>query len=154
MLTPSHSVLTGGVTCSDVSRAGRPATLDGLEAAIRAAWSLDTCDPSDAAEWTPANPARGQCAVTALVVHDLLGGQLLEAEVHHADGSARGFHYWNRLAGLDVDLTSDQFTDREVVGEPHLVERLASAPWLAHDQYLILRDRVRAALGLPAARAG
>ena len=37
---------------------------------------------------------------------------------------------------------------------PHLIERLASAPWLAHDQYLIFRDRVRAALGLPAARAG
>ena len=67
---------------------------------------IETCDPSDAALWTPANPSRGQCAVTALVVHDLLGGLLLEAEVHHADGSPQGFHYWNRLAGLDVDLPS------------------------------------------------
>ncbi len=91
--------------------------------------------------------------MTALVVHDLLGGQLLEAEVHNADGSPQGFHYWNRLAGIDVDLTLDQFTDGEVVGEPRLIERLASAPWLAHGPYLTLRDRVRAALHLPAAPA-
>ena len=62
--------------------------------------------------------------MTALVVHDLLGGQLLEAEVHHADGSPQGYHYWNRLAGLDVDLTYEQFADGEVVGAPRLIERL------------------------------
>jgi len=138
------------VTYSDGSRGGRPLTLEGLEAAIRASWSLDTCDPSDAAQWTPANPSRGQCAVTALVVHDLLGGLLLEAEVHRADGSPQGFHYWNRLAGVDVDLTWDQFADGEVVEEPRLIDRLPSAPWLAHDQYLTFRDRVRAALHMPA----
>ena len=147
-------MLTDGVTCSDDSRAGPPLTLVGLEAAIRASWSFETCDPSDAAVWTPANPSRGQCAVTALVVHDLLGGQLLEAEVHHADGSPQGYHYWNRLAGLDVDLTYEQFADGEVVGAPRLIERLASAPWLAHEQYLVFRDRVRTALHLPADPAG
>ena len=143
-------MLTDGVTCSDDPRAGPPLTLEDLEAAIRASWSFETCDPSDADVWTPANPSRGQCAVTALVVHDLLGGQLLEAEVHHADGSPQGYHYWNRLAGLDVDLTFEQFAGGEVVGAPRLIERLASAPWLAHEQYLVFRDRVRAALGLPA----
>lgn len=47
-----------------------------LEAAIRAAWALDTCDPVDGDDWSPANPSRGQCGSTALVVHDLLGGDL------------------------------------------------------------------------------
>jgi hypothetical protein len=28
-----------------------------LEAAIRAAWALDTCDPVDAEDWSQANPS-------------------------------------------------------------------------------------------------
>lgn len=127
----------------------RPLTLEALEAAIRDSWSIESCDPTDVAVWTPDNPARGQCAVTALVVHDLLGGELLEAEVRNPDGSRQGFHYWNRLAGLDVDLTLSQFRDGEVVQEPHPIDRLPSAPWLAHDQYLAFRERVRASLQRP-----
>jgi hypothetical protein len=91
--------------------------------------------------------------VTALVLHDFLGGQLLEAEVHHADGSHQGFHYWNRFAGVDVDLTRRQFREGEVVQPPHLIERLPSFPWRAQEQYVIFRDRVRAAL-LVQARCG
>jgi hypothetical protein len=125
-------------------------TLTDLEVAMRASWSLETCDPTDAQSWTPQNPSLGQCAVTALVVHDLVGGRLLEAEVFHADGSPQGFHYWNRLAGLDIDLTRAQFTGGEQVGDPHLIERLPLQPWLAQDKYVIFRERVRAALGLPA----
>jgi hypothetical protein len=45
-----------------------------IEALIRASWSEKTCDPVDLPEWSAENPARGQCAVTALVVQDLLGG--------------------------------------------------------------------------------
>ncbi len=84
--------------------------------------------------------------MTALVVHDLLGGELLEAEVDHADGSHQGFHYWNRFAGVDVDLTRRQFADGEVVLPPHLIERLPDVPWLAEEQYVIFRERVSAAL--------
>ena len=84
--------------------------------------------------------------MTALVVHDLLGGQLLEAEVCRADGAPQGFHYWNRLAGVDIDLTRRQFTSGEVVQPPHLIDRLPSAPWRAQDQYVLFRDRVREAL--------
>ena len=106
-------VLTIFVAGPNSPAEGRRPTLQGLEAAIRASWSLETCDPTDVSEWTPSNPSRGQCAVTALVVHDLIGGELLEAEVHNQDGSRQGFHYWNRLAGVDLDLTRDQFTSRE-----------------------------------------
>ncbi len=84
--------------------------------------------------------------MTALVLHDFLGGQLLEAEVLHADGSHQGFHYWNRFAGVDVDLTRRQFREGEVVQTPHLIERLPAFPWRAQEQYVIFRDRVRAAL--------
>jgi hypothetical protein len=99
-------------------------SLSEIEQAIRASWSLETCDPVDVADWSPVNPARGQCAVTALVVQDLLGGALLLAEVRNADGSRQGVHYWNRLAGgLEVDLTREQFTPTEVVQAPEVVDR-------------------------------
>jgi hypothetical protein len=134
------------MACADGSTDRRPLTLEGLEAAIRASWSLETCDPTDLPRWSAANPSLGQCAVTALVVHDLLGGQLVEAEVQHRDGSRQGFHYWNRLAGVDVDLTRAQFKDGEVMWEPHLIDRLPSFPWRADEQYLVFRDRVHATL--------
>jgi hypothetical protein len=138
-------VLTGTVE-SNVKDGSDGFTLESVEAAIRASWSVETCDPTDALQWTPANPSRGQCAVTALVVHDLFGGQLLEAEVHFHDGSRQGFHYWNRLAGVDTDFTREQFTRHEFLQEPQVIDRLPEFPWRAQDQYLIFRERVHAAL--------
>jgi ADP-ribose pyrophosphatase YjhB (NUDIX family) len=95
-----------------------------LEHAIRAAWCLWTADPVDQPDWTDANPASGQCASTALVVQDRLGGELLIADVHEADGSRQGVHYWNRLPdGSELDLTREQFRGGEVIGRPRRVER-------------------------------
>lgn len=72
------------------------------------AGSRETCDPVDQDAWSPAKPARGQCGVTALVLQDLLGGELLLAEVRNVDGSRQGVHYWNRLGGgLEIDLTRE-----------------------------------------------
>src|SRR3954454_24381861 len=94
-----------------------------IEGVIRGSWSRESCDPVDLADWSPENPARGQCGVTALVVQDLLGGELLLAEVHHVDGRRQGVHYWNRIGGVEVDLTREQFRDGEVIGAPRVVER-------------------------------
>jgi hypothetical protein len=119
-----------------------------LEAVIRSSWSERTCDPLDVDDWSPANPARGQCAATALVVQDLLGGELLIAEVRNADGSRQGVHYWNRLGeGVELDLTREQFTPGEVVQAPETVARPpdTSVGRLA-GQYRALANAVRAAL--------
>jgi hypothetical protein len=121
-------------------------TLAILESAIRASWSIETCDPVDVPNWTPANPARGQCGVTSLLVHDLVGGQLLGAEVSFPDGTRQGFHYWNRLHDLDVDLTREQFTDGEVVLEPRVIDRPPGLPTRGAEQYLLFRERVLALL--------
>lgn len=49
-------------------------------------------------------PSRGQCAVTALVVQDWLGGVLLRAV------TPLGSHYWNCIPLVgEIDLTRDQF---------------------------------------------
>ena len=124
-------------------------TREDIEAAVRAAWARDTCDPVDADDWSLANPARGQCGTTALTVNDLLGGELLLAEVLHADGSRQGVHWWNRLPdGTEIDLTREQFTSHEVIQQPRAMPRPSEPPKRAAEQYLTLKHRVFDALGV------
>lgn len=128
-------------------------TLRALENAVRASWSIETCDPVDRHEWSSDNPARGQCGVTALVLSDLLGGVLLEAEVF-LGGEKVEYHYWNRLpGGFDVDLTREQFTRGETFSAPREITPQAPGPEHAPG-YVLLADRVRARLGPVAAAAG
>jgi len=56
-------------------------TLTAVERAVRASWGVDTCDPVDRLDWRPDNPSRGQCGVTALVLHDLFGGDRVLARL-------------------------------------------------------------------------
>jgi hypothetical protein len=124
-------------------------SLAAIDRAVRAGWSRETCDPVDLPDWSPSNPARGQCGVTALVLWELLGGELLLAPVFRADGSRQGVHYWNRLvAGVEVDLTREQFTAGERVGEPAAVTAPRGGPTRLAAEYALLRRRVRDSLGL------
>jgi hypothetical protein len=123
-------------------------SLADVERAVRASWSAETAFASaDYLHRAPDRPSRGQCGTTALVVHDLLGGELLVAGVA-VEGVVDGVHYWNRLPdGRCVDLTADQFVDGEVVQAPRVVERPGPPkPERARAAYGLLRDRVVAAL--------
>lgn len=123
--------------------------IDQLRPILRTAWGPDTCDPHDRPDWRPDNPARGQCGVTALVVQDLLGGDLVLGEVF-VEQVKVGHHYWNRLPdGRDVDLTADQFHPGEVVTGGQLQRRPPGPPRRCREQYEILSRRVRAALAPP-----
>ena len=55
----------------------------------------------------PGVPSAGQCAAVALIVHELLGGELVSA---HVGGIS---HWFNRLPTdlgmVDIDTTADQF---------------------------------------------
>jgi hypothetical protein len=153
-VTSGICLVRAGVYLSDVAplathnEFGRVVTLTEVEEAIKASWSIETCDPIDTDNWSPDNPSRGQCGATALVVRDLLGGELLEAEVLFANGERQGFHYWNRLAGIEVDLTRDQFRPDEVVQPPQTVVGPPEFPWVVAEQHAILRQRVFAVLHL------
>lgn len=71
-----------------------------LRVALRRAWSRET-----AVQWSAENPANGQCNVTAAVVHDLFGGEILRTRMPGL------WHYYNRIGGQRMDLTDSQFTD-------------------------------------------
>lgn len=58
---------------------------------------------SSSSLWSEDNPARGQCGVTALVVQDRFGGELLKTPV---DGR---WHFYNRVGGVRYDFTAEQF---------------------------------------------
>lgn len=130
------------VSCTDLAT---------LQRVIADSWDATTCDPVDL-PWSPANPGRGQCSVTALVLNDLLGGELVLAEVTRRDGSRQGVHYWNRVGGLDLDLTRSQFGDDEIVGPGRVVRRPPTGPRRCRDQYERLRARVLARLPRGAAQ--
>ena len=120
---------------------------ESLRPLLEAAWGRDTCDPHDLADWTPENPARGQCGVTALVAQELLGGSLVLGEVF-VGASKVGYHYWNRLPdGRDVDFTADQFRPDELVVGGEIQERPAGGPGRCREQYELFRGRVIAAVG-------
>ena len=124
-----------------------PMPLAAVENAIRASWAGDTCDPDDLPNWRPDNPARGQCGVTALVIHDLLGGELILGEVY-VNGQKEGHHWWNRFAsGLEIDLTREQFHPHEHVTPGKPVVRPPGPPNRCREQYETLRNRVMAQLG-------
>lgn len=84
---------------------------------LAASWRREFSAQHDA--WTPNNPALGQCAITALLVQDKFGGEILRAVISERLGS----HYWNRIDGQEVDYTRSQYPPEIVIppGEP--VER-------------------------------
>ncbi len=125
-------------------------TLLEIEAAVRASWGPDTSYASDAYMSRGAGqPSRGQCGTTALVVHDLLGGDLMVADLEH-EGLVDGVHYWNVLPdGVEVDLTRDQLTPRERLVDVRRVAVPRNRSSAGEPAFLVLRARVALALGLP-----
>jgi hypothetical protein len=120
-----------------------------LDRALRASWAADTCSPDDLQreEWRADNPAWGHCDISALLVHDLFGGDLLVGEVH-LDGEQHGFHWWNALpSGIQIDMTSEQFLRGQQVTGARVVTRPPGPLPRRWEEYLLLRERVARHLG-------
>jgi hypothetical protein len=84
-----------------------------LEALLEQAWSYATT--SEPARWTPENAAWGQCAITACVVQDYFGGDIVwcEAVTPHE----RIPHYYNIIDGATIDLTRKQFPVGTIISD-------------------------------------
>jgi hypothetical protein len=84
--------------------------LESLRSKLQRAWSRQTSE--DPKHWSQSNPAWGQCAVTALFVHDILGGEIVKVKVPNYHET----HYYNVLpSGEEVDLTEDEFDSEQPV---------------------------------------
>lgn len=114
--------------------------IDGL----RASWGPDTSG-GPGKHGCP----HGQCAVTALVVQDYLGGALLRCELKDAAGVACGSHYWNLIPAVgEIDLTRDQFPADypiprgEEVPRSRLLEGERAIAARTPERYALLKKRV------------
>ena len=86
--------------------------LSNLEMALTDAYSKDTS--SDSTNWSPENPAMGQCAVTALIVNDYFNGKIVWANALLPDGKNIS-HYFNNIDGIEIDLTRKQFPKGTII---------------------------------------
>ena len=80
-------------------------TVDDLFELLLDAWCRETAYPSCQDEYCfEENPTSGQCAITAMLVYDIFGGT-----IHKIHFECGGTHYFNKINGKYIDLTSDQF---------------------------------------------
>ena len=110
---------------------------------IRSSWDARTASPGCAASWSALNPSQGQCAVTALLVQDIWGGQLIRTVVE-----GQSSHYYNLLPdGRELDLTRGQFPPGTVVppGRPveryYVLESEGAVRARTADRYRVLKAR-------------
>lgn len=105
--------------------------------ALAKSWRKDTSYHKDAPNWTPENPALGQCAITALLFNEYFGGKIFSGE------SETGVvHYWNKKFGFKIDLTKQQFDQKIKFCEVKLWERnQLLSTGNVEERYLLLRKR-------------
>ena len=94
----------GNVTCKEIAVFQGIDTLHKLYAVLRQSWKAETAYKSCQNEWIASDPSYGQCAITAMLVHDMFGGSIHRIRV---DGG--GTHYFNKIDGHYIDLTREQF---------------------------------------------
>ena len=136
----AHAILDKNLKRYSQSHPGHSFTGAELTKAIAMCWSRETSD--DPRGWSDSNPARGQCAVTALIVQDFFGGDLLRANINLTP------HYWNLLPNrCELDLTKGQFKEVAISGTPIESTRQFVLSFSAtRRNYKRLRKRVIAAL--------
>lgn len=79
-------------------------TLGEFYLACRKAWNAETCSAKFRPLWSAENPSVGQCTITAKLVHEFFGGEVLWLPL---EGGGR--HNFNRIRGVIVDLACEQF---------------------------------------------
>ncbi len=108
-----------------------------LKATLPLVWCRDTASLSTQGHWSDLNPALGQSDVTALLVQQLCGGEIVRTFVR-----GYGAHYFNRLPvkasaedgdkddgagdsphGTEVDLTDMQYPEGTIIPPGYVVTR-------------------------------
>lgn len=109
-----------------------------IACAIQSSWSIDTAYLSANASFVNNTPSAGQCAVTAAVLNDYIGGTVKKGTIN---GTIR--HYWNHINGSDIDLTAGQFDGPIQITDVKLVDKQALLSDLFfYRRYIKLKTRV------------
>lgn len=75
-----------------------------MKQAVEQAWAEDTCYPGILDQWSKETPAVGQSAITALVVQDYFGGDILHCDLYN--------HDWNLIPEIgEIDLARGRFPE-------------------------------------------
>lgn len=118
--------------------------------AIEASWSAATSATPD--EWSEDNRGKGQCDASSFVLWEHFGGELVLGQVF-VDDDMTEHHYWNRIDGVDIDVTRAQFTGKETITEVKMLDgealRANQATMRAElaDRIALLRSAVGDSLG-------
>ena len=104
---------------------------------LRALWSAETASPPES--WSAENPAKNHCSVTALIVQDHFGGDIL------ATKTVGGTHFYNRIDGTRWDLTVSQFAE-PIPFDDIPSSRDAAMRDTTPEKYQIITQRLQASL--------
>jgi hypothetical protein len=111
-----------------------------LTHAIKKSWDEKTCFPEVKNSWNPEIPELGQCAVTALLINEKCGGEIIFNKDYN--------HYWNILPnGNEIDLTKRQFSTRISGSTEHITRSKVlfskgAKKARTFDRYELLKTRV------------
>lgn len=115
-------------------------TLGEFYLACLKAWNTETCSAKFRPFWSAENPSAGQCTITAKLVHEFFGGEILWLPL---EGGGR--HSFNRISGVIVDLACEQFGKDALLdfteAQPGDPEALVSLPEKA-ERCELLRGRL------------
>ena len=106
-------------------------------------WCRETCAPRMQKDWSEDNFTLGQCSITAFLLQDIYGGDVLGIRL--PDGS---YHCYNKIDECVFDITSEQFGDTvldysdccEQKREDHFAKQEK------YERYLLLKKELENAL--------
>lgn len=101
-----------------------------LKKALYKSWSIDT-----SSKWTRQNPAKGQCGVTALIVNEMLKGDIAKTKIQE------NWHFYNIINGKRYDFTESQF-ETPIEYNNTLSNRSEAYMNTNEKQYTILKQKV------------
>lgn len=108
--------------------------IEEIKKALLKSWSLES-----SSKWSKNNPAKGQCGVTALVVNDLLDGEIMKTKLPD------GWHFYNFINKKRYDLTASQFKEN-ITYEDFLSNREEAFADTNEEQYNYLKQKLIKAL--------
>ncbi len=95
--------------------------------------------------WTAENPLWGHCAVVSLSAQELFGGDLVQGSLkEYPKYSYSKSHIWNRIDGMDVDFTAEQYQDisyKDLKGEVVSRESTINYPG-TQERFDLLKDKL------------